>query len=508
MGQVATVEHTRDSQIIAGNSMVMLGRRAVLWVLSGLLVLFTPRYLGDEGLGKLAFAQSMVGLFITAMSLGVGQYLIKAIARDRDMIARYLPAAIGMRLVATMLAFAAIALFAHLAGYSGDARTVIFIAAATAIVVSFSHLMASVLYGLENMAWPALAEVAGKLVVVSVGVAVLVQGLGVVPYAMVLLAAAGVNLLLNAGYIARRFSLKVSFEPQAMKALFISGMPFLMMGVIMDVYNQADTVVLRFMTTEAVVGWYAAAVQIYKTLEMVPIVLTTALLPTLSRVHVNSTVSTAGIARKSIVVVGLVIVPLGLGISLLSSEIIRVLPYPEGFTNTVPLLTILALTIPITAFLTVLGTIAVAVDRQKAWALGLLVTVTLNVASNVVAASYFQEHYGNGGIGVALTTLLSEVFMVALGVRLMPRGIITWDMGISLVKVLVAGGVMVAAGLAVRWLGGGPVPLVAASSVAYCVAVLATRVVTLEDLRFLVAAVRRKVSPAEVTHLPRSPLND
>ncbi len=501
MGQVATVEHARDTQTIAGNSVVLLGRRMALWALSGLLVLFTPRYLGDEGLGKLAFAQSTVGLFVTAMSLGAGQYLIKAIARDRGVIARYLPAAIGMRLITTALVFVVIAAFAHLAGYSGDARAVIYIAAATAIVVSFSHLMTSVLYGLENMAWPALTEVAGKLVVVSVGVAVLAQGLGVVPYALVLLGAAGVNFLLNTGYIARRFSLKVSFEPQTMKALFVSGMPFLMMGVVMDVYNQVDTVVLRFVTTEAVVGWYAAAIQIYKTLEMVPIVLTTALLPTLSRVHVNSTTSTAGIAGKSIVVVGLVIVPLGLGISLLSNEIIGVLPYPEGFRNTVPLLTILALTIPITAFLTVLGTIAVAVDRQKAWALGLLATVALNIALNILAASYFQEHYGNGGIGVALTTLVSEVFMVALGIWLMPRGVVNGRMAISLLKIVLAGGAMVLAGLAVRRLDGGPLYVVAASAAAYTLAVLASRVVTLDDLRFLVTALRRKLGPDQPARL-------
>ena len=150
------------------------------------------------------------------------------------------------------------------------------------------------------------------------------------------------------------------------------------------------------------------------------------------------------------------------------------------------------MTIPITTFLVILGTIAVAVDRQKAYAIGLLATVVLNIVLNVLAAPYFQSHYGNGGIGVALTTLVSEAFMVSIGVWLMPRGVIDRAMAMTILKVGVASGAM-ALVLLVKNLGVDPILAVIGGAVTYGVLVLVTGAVTMEDLRFVRSLVVRKL---------------
>ncbi len=187
---------------------------------------------------------------------------------------------------------------------------------------------------------------------------------------------------------------------------------------------------------------------------------------------------------------------MAVGISLFSREIIVTLPYPDAFSNTVPLLTILALTIPVTTFLVILGTIAVAVDRQKVWAIGLLATVVLNVVLNVLAAPYFQSHYGNGGIGVALTTLLSEILMVSIGIWLMPRGVIDRAMAMTILKVGVASGAM-ALVLLLKNLGLDPILAVIGGAVTYGGLVLVTGAVTMEDLRFVRSLVVRKLRPVK-----------
>ena len=64
---ISTDKVVKDSHILATNSLILLSRRMMLWVFSGVMILFLPRYLGAEGLGQLAFAISFVGLFTSVL---------------------------------------------------------------------------------------------------------------------------------------------------------------------------------------------------------------------------------------------------------------------------------------------------------------------------------------------------------------------------------------------------------------------------------------------------------
>lgn len=482
-----------DSRIVVSNSLILLARRVIFWVLNGILLLFLPRYLGDQGLGQLAFAQSFAMLFTTVLSLGLGMFLIKEIARNRSFIETHLGAAIGIRILTSILVAGLVVGITQLTTFSTDAKTVMYIAAMATVALSFVRLADSALAGMENMAWLAFADIVSKLVVLTVGIVVLVQGLGVVAYAIVLVVANFVNLGLVSGYLLRRVRVRISFEYPRIKTLLIGGAPFILMGFLLDIYNQTDTIVLRIVAGEAVVGWYAAASQIFRTVSMLAFVFTSALYPTLSRVHALGLDDSIAMARKSLMIGALAIVPMSVGISLFSSEIISNLPYPDEFRNSIPLLTILGLTIPITAFLMILGTIAIATDRQKAWAVALLATVILNVILNIIAAPYFQNHYGNGGIGVALTTLVSELFMGSIGIWLMPKGVFGHSVVLTLLKVLAATGIMALVVVVARNVGLPTVPVVVTGMLVYGALVPVTGAVSREDLGFAKEFVARNL---------------
>lgn len=494
MTTTVPTSQSNDSQIVVHNSLILLSRRVAFWGFNAIIVLFLPRYLGAEGLGQLAFAQSFAALFTTVLSLGFGQYLIKEVARNRDILGTHLGAAIALRLITSVIVAGITVGFILVTGYSGDAQSVMFIAVAIMITTSFVHLTTAVLVGLEDVGWLSIAEIVSRLFVVTAGVFVLVQGYGLVAYAAVLLVAAFMNLGMDVGYLSRRVRIGVNFELPKFKTLIVSGAPFIMMAFLLDIYNQTDTVVLRVLTGEATVGWYAAANQIYKTFSLLPLAFTEALLPTLSRMRLGAFEASIAMARKAIVIGALGILPLALGISLFADQIIATLPYPDEFTNTIPLLTILALTVPFTASLMVLGTIAVAVDRQKAWSLGLLATVIFNVIGNLIAAPYFHSHFGNGGIGVALTTLLSEAIMLGIGIWLMPRGVFDRVLNWTLLKIGVSGGLMVVSVLAARSFGLPVAAQVGVGALTYIVLALRVKAVTREDTRFITDILVSKLS--------------
>ncbi|MCI0438819.1 MAG: polysaccharide biosynthesis C-terminal domain-containing protein, partial [Chloroflexi bacterium] len=134
----------------------------------------------------------------------------------------------------------------------------------------------------------------------------------------------------------------------------------------------------------------------------------------------------------------------------------------------------------------------IATDRQKAWMAGLSVTVALNIILNVVAAPYFQERYGNGGIGVALTTLGCELLLVVFGLWLMPKGVIDRALALTFLKVGVSVGAMAAVVLLVRWVGLSPIPTVFLGGASYALLAVATRAMPVSDLRFVISSVRQR----------------
>jgi hypothetical protein len=124
---------------------------------------------------------------------------------------------------------------------------------------------------------------------------------------------------------------------------------------------------------------------------------------------------------------------------------------------------------------------------------GLTITVALNVIFNAIAAPYFQENYGNGGIGVALTTLGSEILMVMFGIWLMPKGVIDRAMALTFLKIGVSAGVMTGVVLLAKSIGLGPAPTVVLGGIAYGALALLTRAMSTEDLKFVFRSIRQKL---------------
>ena len=128
--------------------------------------------------------------------------------------------------------------------------------------------------------------------------------------------------------------------------------------------------------------------------------------------------------------------------------------------------------------------------------IALFATVALNLLSNVIAAPYFQSHYGNGGIGVAGTTLATELFMVVIGVWLMPKGVIDRALAMTFLKIGIAGGVMVAAVIAAQILGIGTVARILIGAAVYVALALMTKALTPADILYVKNSALRIIRPS------------
>jgi O-antigen/teichoic acid export membrane protein len=117
----------------------------------------------------------------------------------------------------------------------------------------------------------------------------------------------------------------------------------------------------------------------------------------------------------------------------------------------------------------VLSTALIAAGRQTACALTQSACVIVSLIADPLLIPVFQARFGNGGLGVAVSTLFSEILMAAAVLALTPRGTLARGLSRMLLRTCVAGAAMVAAALATRML---PWPVRVALALAAYTAVL------------------------------------
>jgi O-antigen/teichoic acid export membrane protein len=391
------------------------------WAASAVLIVMVPRYLGDVELGKFAFASAIVALAGLAADLGTGTYLMKEIARDRSLAPSLFSGAVTLRVPLSLAAAGAVVAMVHFGDYDPVTRQITDILAWNIVLGTVSTLALSLLQGTQNMAAFAALPVVGKVLNTALGLAALLSGGGAVGLAQASVAGAALGAIATVVVLARVVKIRPQVTLDGWRGLLFGGLPFFAWQASQLVYGEIDKVLLGFMATDAVVGWYAAAYRIISIPIFVPGIVMTIVFPALAAV-VADEASFRSIVRRSLDIVIVATVPMAIGIMLLADRVIDFLGYPSTFEGSVLPIALLAPTIALTGVGMILGTALQARGLQRPWAVAGVAAAVLNPALNVAAIPWTQNAYGNGGIGAAAATLITEVVMLAVAFRLMPSG--------------------------------------------------------------------------------------
>jgi O-antigen/teichoic acid export membrane protein len=263
------------------------------------------------------------------------------------------------------------------------------------------------------------------------------------------------------------------------REMVIGGLPFFMMAAAVVIYSQIDTVMLAALTHASVVGWYNAALRIIAIPAFVPVIVTALAFPALSAA-VHDRRRFALIAHRSIQAILVATIPMGVGMMLLPDRITGFFRYPADFYHSWPLIVLLALGVPLIGVDMIIGAALIASDRQRAWTAVGVAACVLNPLVNLFAIPQTQAWFGNGAVGAAATTSMTELFMMIMGLRLLPAGTLGASTLAGALRVLMACLPMAAA----AWLTRGQnvfVPVLLGAAI-YGAGCMVTRAVTIEDL--------------------------
>lgn len=465
-------------------SVFTLGMAQILtWLGSGLMTLLLPRFLGDVNLGKLAFAFALTNLTGLFADLGVTMYLTREVARDPSSAGRLTLNLMVMRIPLSLALAAGTMVFARVSGYDALTLQLVDILSLGIVVVALSSVVNGTLQGLQQMKTLAITSVLTKVGYAAVAAALLLLGAGALAVSIAWVSVGALGLAYSSLILLRRVRLTPSISLRLWRSLLLAGMPFFVWQAALLIYGQIDTVLLSFLTADAVVGWYSVAYRIVLIPVFIPTIVVTVIFPALSAAA-NDSRTFALIARRGVHVIALVSTPMALGIMLLPDKIIHLFGFPVNFDESIVPLIFLAPHLPLAAIDVMIGTVLNARDRQRQWALTGVAAAVLNPLLNLVAIPYAQATWGNGAIGAAAITTFTEVFMLLGGLRLLPSGVFGVSTLTDLAKIVLATAAM---GTGV-WLTRDlpifvPIALGAAVYAAMCLATGAVSVGELKEVR-------------------------
>lgn len=406
---------------VTRNTSVLLASQAVTWGSSFILMLFLPRYLGSEDYGRLYLAISLMMISHLIIDFGGGYFIPKEVARSRQSAPSVVMNSLGIRLILWALTFCALVLFSHLADYPPVVQKLIIILGFATLWEGVGKALKSCFQGFEKLEYSAVGAISERLVVTVAGVAALLLGADVIIIAVIMAGSTLLNAVISAGLLKRLIPFFPRLDLKAGWIILKAGVPYFLWSVFAVVYYRIDAVMMSLMTPPHVVGWYGAAYRFFDVLMFIPTIFTTAIFPVMARLWKEETDTMSRTTGKSLELIITAGVLVSCCTFLYAREIISMFFGLEEYGQAVPLLQLFSVGLPLVYIDMILGTVILASDKQREWSLVALAAIPLNMGLNFVLIPLTQGLFGNGGVGAAIATLLTEFGVMVAALCLIPR---------------------------------------------------------------------------------------
>ncbi len=458
---------------------------------SVLINALNARYLGAAEFGDMYLASTICSFGFLIVEWGQQGVLPAAVARNRSQASVLLGTSLVWRLALAGVVYGVTAVGCDLIGYGAQLQWALGLIFLMATGSSLANALKDTIRGFERMDVPAYAQIGQQVVVMALLTPALLLG-GKMRAALAAMAIA-VFVVLAALWPALRLVgvRRLSFQRSTLKSLFGEGTPFVFFGLAVVLQPNIDALWLSKLAPSEVMGWYAVSRRLLGVLIFPATVPLAALYPTLCRLFSTDIEGFVRMARGALYGVTLLVVPVALGCGLYPELGVAIFDR-KSFGPAQDNLRILALYLPLLYISMPLGTCILAAGKQREWSVVQSLCVVVSLVLDPLLVPWFQRRTGNGGIGLWVAAVVSEVFVIACGIALAPRGIFDRRFARSVLLALLSGAAMALAAQLLKSIN----PFVAApfAVAAYVIALVASGGVEKAQLTAARAFVARKLS--------------
>jgi O-antigen/teichoic acid export membrane protein len=475
-------------RLVLRNTLIAAAGSVIATPLSMVVTGLIGHFLGAADFGNIYLAGVIASFGFLLVEFGQPQVVIARVARDRSLAGALLGTTLAWRLGAAIVLYGVTAA-ACLFLYPRDFQLALALVSSQQLLLVLTAACQETIKGFERSDIGAYGQIALPFLSLFLVGPTLLLGGGLAEVLIAQVAASGVLLVLIVRLLPSVGIGRVSVHLETLKLLLREGRPFLFFSFAMMLQPNIDAVLLSQLASDEVVGWHAAARRLVGQLVQPAALLVGTLYPTLARLHVEDQEGFRNTVRGALRGTVILAIPIALCCALYRQVGIMIFGQ-KSFGPAEANLVVLAPFLFLMYFSMPLGCSIMAAGKQKSWAVLQFACVGISTILDPLLIPLFQRRMGNGGLGVCVASVVSEVVMVGAGLKMAAPGVFDRSVWIGLLRALLAGAAMAAVG----YMLASVTPFVAApiALTVYLVTLWAVGGLNKEQLGILREAIARK----------------
>ena len=401
------------------NTSWLFGEKILRMVVGLFVGIWVARYLGPEQFGLFSYAQSFVGLFTAIATLGLDGIVVRELVKDESRRDELIGTAFWLKLMGAVGVLLVLAVAVNFTSNDTHINILVFIIASATVFQSFNvidfYFQSKVL-----SRFVVFANIISLFLSSLVKIALILNEAPLIAFAWVILFDSAV---LACGFVYFYFRHSTSslrakrsnplsswkFNKQMAFSLLKESWPLVFISMASMMNMRMDQVMLGNMTSNEVVGNYAAAVRIAEIWLILPMLIGSSIFPALVSAKEHSLSLYRNRIFATAKYMAMFAIPFALTVSLLSGFIVNLL-YGEAYSDAGLFLAMYIWTgLPYVVLFALSQTMVI--EKLTHWSMYItIVVVFTNIVLNTILIPIYQ------GVGAIVSTLI--VAYLAQGISL------------------------------------------------------------------------------------------
>jgi len=396
---------------IAKNTAIYTLAEAINKIISIYLYILLANYLMDFSFGQFSTIMTLTVFFQVLANFGLDKFVIRENSKNVAMTSEYLKHSLKIKLI---LGFITYFLLGGCIVLMHKPEVVIigtFIYGLSIFFVNASNSYMSAFNAHERLEVNSLILIFIKLLI-FIAVLILVHlHMGLIQILSAFLIGEIIRVCLFIFIFHKKFIKgikQVISSPVSDFVILKQTIPFVVVSIAWLVYMKIDIIMLSSMKGDQPVGWYNAAAILLIGLMFIPRCYTLSVFPVFSRYARDSKKLLLFSWNKSVKFLFLVSFPLAVGIYFLSDRIITLLYDITAYSNSINVLKILILTLPMFFTNSINMFLFYALEKQKQATIIVLISTACNIILNFILIPKYSF------MGAAYATLFAEILNISM----------------------------------------------------------------------------------------------
>ncbi len=426
---------------IAYNTIISTGARLLGVALSLVTIGIIARYLGKDGFGSYSLILAFLYTFDSLADLGLYSLMVREISQSEVDEKKVVSNIFTIRIVALLVFLIIASLIVWVFPYSDQVKNGTMFAAISFLFLSMGQVLMGIFQKYLRTDKSAIADIVGRIAQFALVIVVMKLGFGFYGVIFSLIIGCLINFLFLFVFARHYVKFSLEFDFVYWKKLIKATIPIAASIVLTLIYFKIDSIFLSIpainnnsLNPMSDVGIYGIAYKILEGLIFFPAMFVGLIMPLLSASAFNDKERFKKIFQKTLDILFVFIVPLIIGILMLSTQIV-VLIGGKDFSASAGPLNVLAIAIGFIFLGNLFGNSIIALNKQKMGAWIYFTGMIFNIVTNLIFIPRYRY------LGAAWTTTITELLVTGLMLALIYKTI-KYFPKLNIWKPLIAGGIM------------------------------------------------------------------